>query len=99
VVDAPEADGTGKPGQRRDPQLPARRYREIRSARYPLGLPDRSDETVLEAFDGLWLLIDHSPEGVELVGLADDYEVARAWLDQGVQGEAPVGDSADADRG
>jgi hypothetical protein len=60
-----------------------RRYREIRSARYPHGLPDRSDETVLEAFDGLWLLIDHSPEGVELVGMADDYEAARAWLDEG----------------
>jgi hypothetical protein len=60
-----------------------RHYREIRSARYPLRLPDRSDETVLEAFDGLWLLIDHSPDGVELVGLADDYDVARARLDEG----------------
>ena len=84
-----------------------RRYREIRSARYPLGLPDRSDETVLEAFDGMWLLIDHSPAGTELVGLADDYDAARAWLAAGPEddptAEAPAdaaaGGAADADRG
>jgi hypothetical protein len=81
-VAVPAAGEIGEPGQRRDPYRAGRRYREIRSARYPLGLPDRSDETVLEAFDGMWLLIEHSPGRVELVGLADDYDVARAWLDQ-----------------
>jgi hypothetical protein len=57
-------------------------YREIRSARYPQGLPDRCDETVLEAFADEWLLIDHSPSGAEVVGLAPDYDAARAWLVQ-----------------
>jgi hypothetical protein len=76
-----------------------RRYREIRSARYPVGLPDRSDETVLEAFDGMWLLIDHSPAGVVLVGMADDYDVARAWLEAGTEADAAAGGAADADRG
>jgi hypothetical protein len=57
-----------------------RRYREIRSARFPAGLPDRTDLTVFEAFDDAWLLIQHSPAGAELVGLADDYAAARAWL-------------------
>jgi hypothetical protein len=67
----------------RDPAPPTvvgRRYREIRSARFPQGLPDRSDLTVLEAFADAWLLIDHLPGGAELVGLADDYDAARAWL-------------------
>jgi len=63
--------------------LPPRRYREIHSARFPEGLPDRSDDTVLEAFDDAWLLVEHSPDGAALVGLAEDYDAARAWLDGG----------------
>ena len=59
-----------------------RRYREIRSACFPLGLPDRSDMTVLEAFADGWLLIEHSPAGSQLVGVAEDYDAARAWLVQ-----------------
>lgn len=59
---------------------PARCYREIRSARFPLGLPDRSDLTVIEAFADAWLLVEHSPSGTELVGLAEDYDAARVWL-------------------
>ena len=55
-------------------------YREIRSARFPLGLPDRSDATVIEEFDGAWLLIEHSPGRSQLVGIAEDYDAARAWL-------------------
>jgi hypothetical protein len=55
-------------------------YREIRSARFPLGLPDRTDLTVIEAFDDAWLLIEHSPSGAALVGVAEDYDDARAWL-------------------
>jgi hypothetical protein len=57
-------------------------YREIRSARFPLGLPDRSDSTVIEEFDGAWLLIEHSPGRSQLVGIAEDYDAARAWLVQ-----------------
>lgn len=57
-----------------------RRYREIRSARFPQGFPDRSDSTVIEAFAYAWLLIEHSPEGAGLVGVAEDYDAARAWL-------------------
>jgi hypothetical protein len=56
------------------------RYREIRSARFPLGLPDRSDPTVLEAFAGAWLLVDHVTGESRLVGVAEDYDAARAWL-------------------
>ena len=78
--------GVEEPGRLHDPSGAGRHYREIRSARFPMGLPDRSDETVLEAFDGMWLLIEHSPDSVELVGLADDYEVARAWLNEGSPG-------------
>jgi hypothetical protein len=66
-----------------------RRYREIRSARFPQGFPDRCDQTVLEAFADAWLLIDHSPSGTELVGLADDYDAARAWLLQQPDGDPP----------
>jgi hypothetical protein len=69
---------TSQPSAR--PTFVGRRYREIRSARFPQGLPDRSDLTVLEAFADAWLLIDHSPGGIELVGLAEDYDAARAWL-------------------
>lgn len=64
-------------------------YREIRSARFPHGFPDRTDLTVLEAFADAWLLIDHSPSGTELVGLAEDYDAARAWLLEQPEGEPP----------
>lgn len=57
-------------------------YREIRSARFPLGLPDRCDDTVLEAFADAWLLIEHTEEGASEVGLAEDYAAARTWLDE-----------------
>ena len=46
MVSAPATGGLEGPEQVGAPVLPARRYREIRSARYPLGLPDRSDATV-----------------------------------------------------
>ena len=95
MAGATAAGGVGGPAQRRDAQLEARHYREIRSARYPLGLPDRSDATVLDAFDGMWLLLDHSPRGVELVGLADDYDVARAWLDQDAHRDGADDDAPD----
>jgi hypothetical protein len=55
-------------------------YREIRSARFPHGFPDRCDLTIIDAFADAWLLIDHTPSGAELVGLADDYDAARVWL-------------------
>jgi hypothetical protein len=64
------------------------RYREIRSARFPLGLPERSDETVLEAFADGWLLIEHRAGAMELVGVAADYDAARAWLEQGPDAES-----------
>ena len=35
---------------------------------------------MLEAFDDAWLLIDHGPDGTELVGVAEDYDAARRWL-------------------
>jgi hypothetical protein len=57
-----------------------RSYREIRSARFPQGFPDRADLTVLEAFADAWLLIEHTPSGADLVGLAEDYDAARVWL-------------------
>lgn len=57
-----------------------RRYREIRSARFPQGLPDRCDLTIIDAFADAWLLIEHSPSGSDLVGLAEDYDAARVWL-------------------
>ena len=66
-----------------------RRYREIRSARFPHGLPDRSDLTVIEAFADAWLLIEHSPAGAQLVGIAEDYDAARAWLVQQSDVEPP----------
>jgi hypothetical protein len=87
VAGTPAAGEVGRPSR----SLDARHYREIRSARYPLGLPDRSDATVLDAFEGSWLLIDHSPRGEELVGLADTYDEARAWLDQGGTSHADRG--------
>jgi hypothetical protein len=54
--------------------------REIRSARFPHGLPDRSDLTVLEAFDDAWLLLERKGDGYRIVGVARDYDEARAWL-------------------
>jgi hypothetical protein len=66
-----------------------RRYREIRSARFPLGFPDRSDLTVLEAFADAWLLIEHSPGKAQLVGVAEDYDAARAWLTEDSGAEQP----------
>ena len=57
-------------------------YREIRSARFPQGFPDRCDLTVIDAFADAWLLIEHSSSGTDLVGLADDYDAARVWLQQ-----------------
>jgi len=76
----------------RSTRLGLRRYREIRSARFPGGLPDRSDLTVIEAFDDAWLLIEHSPEGAQLMGVADDYAAARAWLTE-PPGSATTGKS------
>jgi hypothetical protein len=74
-----------------EPLQPAgpRAYREIRSARYPLGLPDRSDLTVLDAFSDAWLLVQHCPSGAEIVGMAEDYDAARAWLLEDVPAELP----------
>ena len=37
--------------------------REIRSARYPHGLPDRCDDTVVEALDDAWLLLERTGSG------------------------------------
>ncbi|MCF6509961.1 hypothetical protein E9549_21585 [Blastococcus sp. MG754426] len=54
--------------------------REIRSARFPHGLPDRCDDTVLEAFDHAWLLLERTATGYRLLGVAEDYGSARAWL-------------------
>jgi hypothetical protein len=36
--------------------------------------------TVIEAFADAWLLLEHSPGGSQLVGMAEDYDAARAWL-------------------
>jgi hypothetical protein len=47
--------------------------------------------TVVEAFADAWLLIEHSPSGAELVGLAEDYDAARVWLLQGADAELPDG--------
>lgn len=54
--------------------------REIRSARFPQGLPDRCDDTVVEAFDDSWLLLEQTDSGYRILGVAADYESARAWL-------------------
>ena len=51
-------------------------FREIRSGVFPLGFPDRCDETILEAFGNAWLLLIHAGSGPELVGMAADYESA-----------------------
>ena len=44
------------------------------------GLPDRCDLTIIDAFDDAWLLISHTPDGAELVGVAADDDAARVWL-------------------
>jgi hypothetical protein len=80
---------TAKPESDRSADIGLRRYREIRSARFPGGLPDRSDATVIEAFGDAWLLIQHSPDGAQLVGVAEDYDAARVWLTEPQQGVAP----------
>ena len=54
--------------------------REIRSARFPHGLPDRCDDTVVEAFDDAWMLLEQTETGYRIVGVAEGYESARAWL-------------------
>ena len=54
--------------------------REIRSARFPQGLSDRCDDTVVEAFDDAWLLLERTDTGYRMLGVAADYESARAWL-------------------
>ncbi|MDP5181606.1 hypothetical protein QOZ88_03065 [Blastococcus sp. BMG 814] len=59
---------------------PPPHQREIRSARFPHGLPDRCDDTVLEAFDGAWLLLERTGSGYRILGVAEDYRSARAWL-------------------
>jgi hypothetical protein len=65
--------------------LTPRCYREIRSARFPAGFPDRDDMTVVDAFADAWLLIEHSASGPRLVGMAEDYDAARAWLAQDIE--------------
>ena len=62
------------------PVTPPPPGREIRSARFPHGLPDRCDLTVVEAFDDAWLLLEQEADGYRLVGVARDYGDARAWL-------------------
>lgn len=57
-----------------------RRRREIRSARFPHGLPDRCDLTVIEAFDDAWLLLEQTASGYRIIGVAPDYASARSWL-------------------
>jgi hypothetical protein len=57
-----------------------RARREIRSARFPHGLPDRCDLTVVEAFDDAWLLLEQRDDGYRILGVAEDYAAARAWL-------------------
>jgi hypothetical protein len=79
---------TAEPRSTRPAEIALRRYREIRSARFPGGLPDRSDATVIEAFGDAWLLIQHSPEGAELAGVAEDYDAAREWLTEPQDGAA-----------
>ena len=61
--------------------------REICSGLFPLGLPDRSDETVLEAFSNAWLLLLRASGEVQVVGMAQNYESARAWLDEAEPGD------------
>lgn len=63
--------------------LPVTERREIRSARFPYGLPDRCDDTVWEAHTDAWLLLLWGDDGYEIVGMAPDYDAARVWLDEG----------------
>ena len=60
--------------------MTAPHQREIRSVRFPHGLPDRCDLTVFEAFDDAWLLLERAEDGYHVLGVAEDYEAARAWL-------------------
>ena len=41
--------------------------------------------TVVDAFADAWLLIEHSASGPRLVGMAEDYDAARAWLAQDIE--------------
>ncbi|MCF6743489.1 hypothetical protein E9529_04220 [Blastococcus sp. KM273128] len=68
---------------------PAPHEREIRSARFPHGLPDRCDDTVVEAFDDAWLLLERTPTGYRVLGVAEDYRSARAWLTADDEGAQP----------
>ncbi len=77
------AGGAAVPGSRHGrppPAAPPASRREIRSARFPQGLPDRCDDTVIEAFDDAWLLLEQTQTGYQVLGVAEDYETARAWL-------------------
>ena len=65
---------------------PARPRREIRSASFPHGLPDRCDLTVIEAFDDAWLLLEQTDSGYRIIGVAPGYDSARAWLSEHVDG-------------
>ena len=58
--------------------------REIRSARFPQGLPDRCDLTVIEAFDDGWLLLERTGSGYIVIGVAEDYDHAHRWLVAGL---------------
>src|SRR4051794_1670498 len=64
----------------RRPVTPPPFRREIRSARFPQGLPDRCDDTVVETFDDAWLLLERTETGYRVLGVAEDYDSARAWL-------------------
>jgi hypothetical protein len=64
-------------------RVPPDDRREIRSARFPHGLPDRCDDTVIEAFDDAWLLLVQTATGYQIIGVAEDYPTARAWLIEG----------------
>jgi len=67
--------------------------REIRPSAFPRGLPDRCDDTVLEAFGAPWLLVVRTERGPELVGVAPDYQSARTWLERDGGDAAPNGDA------
>ncbi len=68
--------------------------REIRPSAFPRGLPDRCDETVLEAFGSPWLLLVRTERGPKMVGVAPDYESARAWLERNGGDAALNGDAS-----
>jgi|tagenome__1003787_1003787.scaffolds.fasta_scaffold19892904_2 hypothetical protein len=68
------------PGGSATSDIPPPHRREIRSARFPHGLPDRCDSTVVEAFDDSWLLLERTDDGYRELGVAEDYLSARRWL-------------------